>query len=104
MGSGTDVVSLAANNDIVELHAHQRLYWTTRRRFDDLVEVSNLIESAISNGATLTTLQQIFDEPETIREIQSRYRSWISGKGTPCRTGKSGAAKSSRNAKSRARS
>lgn len=100
----SDVITLAANNDIVELHAHQRLYWTTRRRFDDLVEVSNLIESAISNGATLTTLQHIFDEPETMREIQSRYRSWVSGKDPSCRTCKSGAAKSSRTAKPHPRS
>lgn len=73
----TDVVTLAANNDIVELHAHERLYWTTRKRFDELVEISSLIESAIRKGASLTTLRQIFDEPMTVEDIQYRYHSWV---------------------------
>lgn len=85
MNTVSDVITLAANNDIVELHAHERLYWTTRKRFDELVEISSMIESAISKGASLSTLRHIFDESKTIEDMQGRYHSWTAGNGTPRR-------------------
>jgi antibiotic biosynthesis monooxygenase (ABM) superfamily enzyme len=79
----SDVITLAANNDIVELHAHDRLYWTTRKRFDELVEISSLIESAISKGASLSTLRHVFDEPKTVEEVRGRFRAWLQDEGKP---------------------
>lgn len=86
MNTVSDVITLAANNDIVELHAHERLYWTTRKRFDELVEISSMIESAISKGASLSTLRHIFDECKTVDDIRSRYRAWQHDGGSPDKT------------------
>lgn len=77
----SDVITLAANNDIVDLHAHDRLYWTTRKHFDELVEISSMIESAISKGASLSTLRHVFDEPKTVDEVRGRFRAWLQGEG-----------------------
>jgi len=65
MKTHPSVVTLAANNDIVELLAYGRLYWVTRKRFEEIEKVSRMLGTAISRGASLSTVQHIFDELRT---------------------------------------
>lgn len=76
MKTHPSVVMLAANNDIVELLAHGRLYCVTRKRFEEIETVSRTLGTAISRGASLSTVQHIFDEPRTFQEVRSRFDAW----------------------------
>ena len=58
----------AANNDIVELLAHGQLYWVTRKRFEEIETVSRMLGTAISRGASLSTVQHILMSPELISQ------------------------------------
>lgn len=79
MKTNTCAIALSVNNDIVEMHAHGRLYWATRKRFEDIEAVSRMIEIAMSRGATLATIQHIFDEPGTFEEVRFRFDNWSEG-------------------------
>ena len=77
MKTHLSVITLAANNDIVEIVAHGRLYWVTRKRFEEIEIASRMLDAAISRGASLLMLQHIFDEPGTFEEMRSRFEAWL---------------------------
>lgn len=85
MKTHTCAIALSVNNDLVEIHAHGRLFWATRKRFEDIEAASRMIEIALSRGATLTTIQHIFDEPGTFEEVRNRFDTWSSGAATPAK-------------------
>lgn len=76
MNSQQGLVALVANNDVIEVRAFGRVYWTTRAQFESLEKLSTLLESAIAQGANLSTLRHIFDESRTSDEASHRYRAW----------------------------
>lgn len=76
MKTNPGIITLAANNDIVEILAHGHLYWATRKRFEEIEAASRMLEAAISRGASLWTIQHIFDEPGTFEEVRSRFDAW----------------------------
>ena len=76
MKTNPGVITLAANNDVVEILAYGRLYWVTRKRFEEIEATSRMLEAVISLGATLSTVQHILDEPETFEEMRSRFDAW----------------------------
>jgi hypothetical protein len=76
MKTNPGVITLAANNDIVEMVAYGRLYWATRKRFEEIEETSRMLESVISLGATLLIVQHIFDDPDAFEEVRSRFDAW----------------------------
>lgn len=53
-----------------------RVYWATRKRFHEIVEMSAMIERVISSGGELSTLQHIFDEVDAIEKVRGRYLTW----------------------------
>lgn len=77
MDTQRGLVALVANNDVIEVRALGRVYWTTRGQFEGLEKLSMLLESAIAQGADLSTIRHIFDEPRTADEIHHRYRAWL---------------------------
>ncbi len=71
-----NLITLSANNDLVDFMCHGRIYWMTRKRFEECEEVSRLLEQAVTLGADMAIIHHIFDESADLEEIRLRFRRW----------------------------
>lgn len=59
MKTHPSIVMLAAKNDIVELLAHGRLYWVTRKGFEEIETVSRMLGAPNLSHRTITWRRKV---------------------------------------------